>query len=179
MWNFRKKWIKKIKKINVSRYDFVQIVPQVNYLNIWKDFKNIPTEKECRKKTYWICEKDCEITILFSKGLELTYKIKAGYVTDFASIPSFARGVINENDSKIIVAAIIHDINFGTKYNTFSFSNTLFRMMMKYYGMGIIKRNIAYNAVKYFAHGFFGGTHQEIKERKKFVKLSDNFSNVK
>ena len=78
-------------------------VRSASHLTFTGSIKNI--ENECRKKTYWICEKDCEITILFSKGLELTYKIKAGYVTDFASIPSFARGVIN--DTAIVAAQAI------------------------------------------------------------------------
>lgn len=173
MYYWRKKWIKKIKKVEVSSYDFCQIVPEVNYMHLFKKFHDIPSQKECRNKPFWICEKDCEVKIYFKSGLEFVYKIKAGYVTDFASIPSFARGFINENDSKIIIAALIHDINFGLKFQTFDFSNTLFRMMMKYYKMGVIKRNIAYNSVKWFGKSHYGGTQKQINKRREYIQFDD------
>ena len=164
----------KIADICVNNYSFIRIIPQVNYMQIWDKFHNIPTEKECRVKDYWITEEDCEITIHLKSGKVLKYAIKKGHVTDFASVPKMLWGVISNDDVAIIVPAIIHDINFGTHELSFKDSNTLFNECMRFYKMEWFYRVAAYKAVSWCSKSHYQAKPSEINKTKRLVSFEWN-----
>lgn len=161
----------KISSITVDNYAFTALIPQVNYKRIWDKYQNIPTEKECRNNQYWLNDESTFINIYLESGLTLTYRIKAGYYTDFASSPDILKSFIDSDNRSIIIPAITHDINYGTHTLSFKDANTLFNEMMRYYKMNTIKRILAYKAVCWFGKSRFEASQQEIHRAKELVKF--------
>jgi hypothetical protein len=163
----------RIKNIEVDNYDFQKLIPQVNYMDLWKELRlfnpDIPTEKECRENDYWIARNDCNVIITLKNGIKLSYTIKKGLVTDLASVPRLLRGVIDNNSNKIILAAIIHDVNFACHILDFEASNILLENMCKYYRMNYFKRKSVYFAVKFFGKSHYKATPEQIKLNSKFT----------
>jgi hypothetical protein len=159
----------KVKNVTVNDYDFVRIIPKVNYNDLIK--YDIPTKKECTDSDYWIAQKDCKITIEFNSGNIIEYEIKEGFVTDFASVPKSFRNIISNDSVKIIIPAIVHDINFGAHYFGFKTSNILLKEMCKFYGMGLFKRNAVYYSVKFFGKSHYKIKHKQILENKHYFDL--------
>lgn len=81
----------------------------------------------------------------------LVYEIMAGYMTDFRSGPSIVNPFIPKiGDILLALAWLIHDINYHG-FLSKNLSDKLLREMLEHAGMGIIKRNAVYYAVKLFA----------------------------
>lgn len=159
----------KVKKVTVNSYDFIRIIPGVNYVELTK--YDIPRVTYCVNNDYWVAQKDCKITIEFADGDIIEYTVNEGFVTDFASVPKSFRNIISNDSVKIIIPAIIHDINFGAHYFGFKDSNVLLKEMCKFYGMGFFKRNAIYYSVKLFARSHYDIKHKEIRENKEFFNL--------
>lgn len=90
---------------------------------------------------------DLHIKFSFTKDRIL---IDKGFKTDLASVPRFLWWFIAPTDWGILVPAIFHDYMY--KYHNVSRENAdkLFREKMKDFKLGIIKRNLAYLAVRLF-----------------------------
>ena len=161
----------KISSITVDNYAFAALIPQVNYMGIWGEYRNIPTQLECRDTQYWLNDESTLVTIYLESGLTLTYRIKAGYYTDFASSPDILKSFIDSDNRSIIIPAITHDINYGTHTLSFEASNTLFNEMMRYYKMNTIKRVLAYKAVSWFGKSRFEASKQEIHRAMELVQF--------
>ncbi len=87
---------------------------------------------------------------LHIKSSEGNFVIKKGFKTDLASIPKFMWWFIAPTDWGILCPAILHDILYATKEYSRKQSDMLFKEKMGDFGLGIIKRNLAYLAVRLF-----------------------------
>jgi len=97
--------------------------------------------------------------IVETDSYKLKYTYKAGYTTDFASIPNIFRNIIDNDQDIVIRSALVHDVNFmgwlldGTgglilpTRSGFKATNTLFREMLKYDGLSRFKSNFAHFGV--------------------------------
>ena len=88
------------------------------------------------------------ITVELDGGEWLQYRFNKGWITDLASVPWFARGIIDNDDLDLLAAAYVHDANFSHHYlgdtnAGLERTNDLFREMIKYRG---------HNLKAWFAH---------------------------
>ncbi len=92
-----------------------------------------------------------------AKDLHIRFHIKQksfiidkGFKTDLASVPRFLWWFIAPTDWGILCPAIMHDYFYSTHIVTRARADYLFREKMKDFGLEIIKRNLAYLAVRMF-----------------------------
>lgn len=90
-----------------------------------------------------------DLHIKFS-GKRATIIIEKGFKTDLASVPRPLWWFIAPTDWGILCPAIMHDYFYSTHIVTRATADWLFREKMKDFKMGIIKRNLAYLAVRSF-----------------------------
>jgi hypothetical protein len=72
------------------------------------------------------------------------YRFDRRWITDFASVPKFFRGVIDNDDKQIIIAAMVHDAEFGNHWHGFRSANTLLLEIARYFGMNRAKSWLAW-----------------------------------
>ncbi len=81
----------------------------------------------------------------------VTILVPKGFVTDLASVPRFAAGIIPP-DGPWVMAAIIHDYLYATQglagVFTRSQADDIFREAMKDLGVNKVRRNVIYAAVR-------------------------------
>lgn len=81
-------------------------------------------------------------------------RIEAGYFTDFRSGSNLLNPIIPKIGNLLIMYAwLVHDINYHG-FLSRKYADLLLREMLEYAGMGKIKRNAVYYAVR-----AFGGSH--------------------
>lgn len=81
----------------------------------------------------------------------LVYQIRPSYVTDFRSGPSIVNPFIPKiGDIKLALAWLIHDVNYHG-FLSKKLADRLLLEMLEHAGMGAVKRNAVYFAVKFFA----------------------------
>lgn len=74
---------------------------------------------------------DIKIIVIDKAGFEFSYEFKVGYTTDLASVPKALRSFVDNDDKKMVIAALVHDANFGCQFLSFKSSNELFRQMIR------------------------------------------------
>jgi hypothetical protein len=91
----------------------------------------------------------CKINVYikFKNTYWMNFYFKPGFVTDLASVPWFLRGIVDNDDHKIIQAALVHDFLFSTGRLPFRLANSLFYKMLKANGYNRVKALLAYWAV--------------------------------
>lgn len=119
---------------------------------------------------------DMTVTVFDKNGYKFVYDFKAGYVTDLASVPKFLRSFVDNDDKRIVLAALVHDANFGCQYLSFEASNDMFRQMIRkaggswwlgfksYWGVNNWKGRSVYDLIS----SNFSGVNKE----KEFCKFS-------
>jgi hypothetical protein len=90
----------------------------------WKRLKKFGKRSDLR-----ILLNDLVVTIYFKTGTKYQYIFQRGYITDLASVPGFFRGVVDNDDIDVILAALVHDRNFSVHSLTFKQTNELFYKM--------------------------------------------------
>lgn len=81
----------------------------------------------------------------------LVYDLLKGYMTDFRSGPSIVNPFIPKiGDTLLAFAWLIHDVNYHG-FLSKKLADRLLLEMLEHAGMGKIKRNAVYYAVKFFA----------------------------
>lgn len=78
------------------------------------------------------------------------FRFKPGFVTDLGSVPFFFRGVVDNDDSHMLRAVLVHDYNFSTHQLSFETANRLFYDMLIEAGYNWLLSKIAYWAVSSF-----------------------------
>ncbi len=81
-----------------------------------------------------------------------TITVPAGFVTDFASVPWYARSVISVL-GRHSIAAIVHDYLYWDQRCTRDQADALLAEAMAEYGSTQFQRSVVYYAVKYRASG--------------------------
>ena len=99
--------------------------------------------------------------VKFERG-DVEFEIPAGYITDFASIPKYLRGVITRTDTEI--AGVCHDYMVEksclprvTKYSVSymyirrNVADKIFYEILRYQGVGFVKARLMYLGVRMFS----------------------------
>lgn len=94
----------------------------------------------------WALTNPLSIRIKDNK-LDIKFKFRKPYLTDLASVPKRLRGIIDNDDIRLIAPALVHDFNFATHFMTFRESNRLFRKMIVALGGSGFKAFFAWLAV--------------------------------
>ena len=104
---------------------------------------------------------------------EFKVTIKKGLITDGASIPKAFWSIIGcPLSGKYVGSALIHDGLYGSHLLSKEESDRLFLDMMKHNGVGAIKRNLMYWAVKVGGRSAYNATSAESAiENAEFVSV--------
>lgn len=94
------------------------------------DLKNLPFDSW---EDVRILLAPLEVVVYTSEGV-LRYKFKKGFITDFASVPSFFRSIVDNDSPYVILPAIVHDANFRYHFLSYKESNKLFKKMIRLSG---------------------------------------------
>ncbi len=92
-------------------------------------------------------------SFIYAEDQAHVYKVPSGFATDGASIPRFFWRVIGHPyEPKVVRAAVVHDYLYRDKdvEVTKEQADKVFRDILKRDGVGKIKRNLMYYAVKWF-----------------------------
>lgn len=92
------------------------------------------------------------ITIYFKDRRPLRYEFDRGFITDLASVPKAFRSIVDNDDLKLLGAALVHDYNFttwflGPNHKGCLRANKLFYGMIRKQGYGLGKSIIAFLSV--------------------------------
>ena len=102
------------------------------------------------------------------------FLIKRGYRTDGASIPSYAWSIIGSPfTGNYVIPALIHDMLYATNIYTREKSDKIFYDMMRKCGVGYVKANSIYYAVRMFGGSSYARTDEQIKGACKHILVDD------
>ena len=91
----------------------------------------------------------------------LVYDIRKGYMTDFRSGPSIVNPFIPKiGDTLLAFAWLIHDVNYHG-FLSKKLADRLLLEMLEHAGMGAVKRNAVYYAVKFFAGSHYNTLEED------------------
>jgi hypothetical protein len=97
-------------------------------------------------------------------GVDVTVEVPLGFVTDFASIPSFFHFIV-QPFGRHAPAAVLHDYLYAIGQNKARrLADRLFLNAMKDAGVPALRRSLMYRMVRFFGGGGYG-----LKDDWKFV----------
>ena len=100
--------------------------------------------------------------------------IKKGLKTDGLSIPRLFWTIIgNPYNPKYVGSGIIHDGLYQSHAVPQKEADLLFKSMLKHNGVGIIRRNLMYYALRLFGSLAYSNAYKNISENKHFVETED------
>lgn len=119
----------------------------------------------------------CKINIYikFTNTYWTNFLFSPGFVTDLASVPRFLRGVVDNDDHRVVSAALIHDFLFSTNRLPFEIANSLFYKVLKASGYNKLKAVLAYWAV---ASNIGRKCYNAIDRKPQRAKWSNNTVNM-
>ena len=130
------KEVKKLTQIDTRRLlsydDYIYTKTEFSKDNIKLkslDSKFFDTNNDLR-----ILLSDLIIEIDIENAGVMVYKIKKGFITDLASVPSILRSLVDNDKEALIIPAFLHDGNFGAHILSFSTANSLFKQMIRLCG---------------------------------------------
>ena len=92
----------------------------------------LPTAKELdleNERDLRLLAEPVTIEITLNGGDALSYTFRKGWIHDTASVPPFMRSFIDNDDRRLVLAAMVHDANFRGHWLRFAKTNRLFRKM--------------------------------------------------
>lgn len=120
--------------------DFRKVLPE-SYEQIRENFRgegiDLPSPSFFVKDidkigNFWILLSPLRINIYYANYGTCSYLLNRGHMTDLASVPKRLRSFVDDNGADMIIASLIHDINFGGHILPFKESNLILRYMMLY-----------------------------------------------
>ena len=112
-----------------------------------------------------------EDVVVESLGYKIT--VKKGFDFDGASIPQALWSVYgNPLSGKFRIAALVHDALYASEYFPRELADAIFLDLMKQHGVGYIKQQTMYYAVR--SAGWYvwrGHEESEVKKYKEFVNV--------
>lgn len=146
--------------------------------HFYEEYKVIlPTESELQaygsKDKLRIMTDNISFNIKFKDTSWLQFEFRKGFVTDFASVPKSFRSVVDNDDNRIVCAALVHDYLFTTHGLPFKYTNELFHQMMLAFGYNRARARLAYWAVKsYFGRKYWRKeTPKRIRQTRKTAQM--------
>lgn len=103
----------------------------------------------------------------------LAVRIAPGYWTDLASVPKALRGAFDNGsgDYGVLVASQVHDMLYSTHYLSKDFADELFRLLLRFYGMGCWKAWLYFEAVALFGRSAWERSDIELNEDRDLCGL--------
>ena len=107
--------IKKIKR--TGDLVFTRLMPE-DYSRLRRDYIDefaikLPTAKELdlkNERDLRLLDKQVEIDIELKGGTTYRYIFRKGWIHDTASVPPFMRSIVDNDDRRLILAAMVHDV---------------------------------------------------------------------
>lgn len=93
-------------------------------LPTWRGLKKFGNPADVR-----LMLSDLTIDIKFKDKTGFRYDFRRGYITDLASVPSYFRSLVDNDDVDMLAAALVHDRGFAVHNLTFGQTNELFYKM--------------------------------------------------
>ena len=87
------------------------------------------------------------IFVKFENSSWLELDFRPGFITDLASVPRPLRGIVDQDDGRILPAVLVHDYLFATRRLPFRYTNRLFYRMMRANGYPRFRSWLAWLAV--------------------------------
>lgn len=111
-----------------------------------------PSLRKLPKGDRWEYDSDWLAAIVLKGEGVIKITIKRGYWTDLASVPKALRGAFDNGSGSygVLMASQVHDMLYSTHYMSKDFADNIFLALLRYYGMGCVKANLYYYAVKLF-----------------------------
>lgn len=124
------------------------------------------TSREIEKDYWWVLEQD-----LVYQTPKYIIVIKEGFDFDFASIPTFMRGILPKNGVKYDRASCLHDALFASNALPFTECNNLFKQACIEDGVDYITTNVMYWAIKIFSKVAYESDPLSLEKYKKLVSV--------
>jgi len=100
------------------------------------------------KSDWWLLLSDFTVRVKMVDEPDVrVYSFQRGHITDFASVPPIARGLVNNTNLRILAAALVHDALFAGWLETYRNANRIFRQIIRQEGGNIILRWAAWLGV--------------------------------
>jgi len=112
------------------------------FLPVWNQLKNFGKLRDLRI----LCKRHV-VTVTRDNSRYTQIVFNVGYLTDFASVPKFIRGLIDNDNPIMLDAVLFHDRNCSTHQYSFKETNQLFFDMLIEAGYSHFKSHIAHFAV--------------------------------
>ncbi|MHA1169008.1 MAG: DUF1353 domain-containing protein [Candidatus Hodarchaeales archaeon] len=106
------------------------------------DKRSLYKRKGLKADELFVLEKD--FTVETEEGIFL---FKEGFVWDQASVPRFLRGLLDNDDPRVVLGAMVHDACFSQKWLGYKGANKLFKSILVEKGMSKFKANLYYVGV--------------------------------
>jgi hypothetical protein len=87
------------------------------------------------------------VTVTFSDSSWVQVQFLPGFITDLASVPRWVRGLIDNDDPRLLTAVLVHDYLFSTHRLGFRDTNELFYQLAREGGYPGVQAMLAYIAV--------------------------------
>lgn len=144
--------IKRIKRF--GDLVFVRLMPS-DYSRLRRDYIDefgitLPTAQELDlldESDLRLLDHPVEIQIELRGGKTFIYEFQKGWIHDTASVPKCMRGLVDNDDRRLVLAAMVHDANFRGHWLRFGPTNRLFRKMALAAGYPRFKAFLAWLAV--------------------------------
>jgi len=93
------------------------------------------------KNDWWLFLSDFTVKIkMRNESTVRVYQFRRGHISDFASVPPWARGIVCNTDLRVIAAALVHDALFAGWLETYRTANHIFRQVIRHEGGGVLLR---------------------------------------
>ncbi len=129
----------------------------------------LPTQKQLtafgRLSDLRIIVKRLRVLVVAEDTSWIEFEFDPGFITDFASVPKFFRGIIDQDDNRVITAALCHDYLFSTHDLPFRQTNKLFHALLRKAGYGRLRARLAYLAVASPFGRYFWSKNKKRRER--------------
>jgi hypothetical protein len=107
-----------------------------------------------------------------AKSYDYVIAVLDGFKYDGFSVPILFHWFQSPFTGVGTPAALIHDALYASELVTRKTADLIFRDLLKKYGVGVVKRNILYQAVRRFGwYTYNGHSAEAVEEARRFVKI--------
>lgn len=92
--------------------------------------------------------------------LDSSIVVPAGFLTDFASVPSAVQSLMSNTDEDILIASVVHDYLYEVRPKPLRYlkkinADEMFYRLCRLAGMGYVRAKLAYFGVRMFGRGSY------------------------
>ena len=111
-----------------------------------------PSLRKLPQGNLWEYASDWIAAIVLKGEGVVKVSVKRGYETDLASVPKALRGAFDNGSGcfGVLMASQVHDMLYATHFMSKKFADDIFRALLRFYGVGAMKAQLYYLAVRWF-----------------------------